>query len=67
MTATSIQELKERVATVAWSEDFHQLCQRLGWNPEHNYAQEKFRSFQELAAQLNKFDAQTLAQILGAQ
>ena len=66
MTTAEIQELKEKVASVAWNENFHQLCERMGWKPEHSYAQEKFRSFQELAAQLNKFDTQTLALILGA-
>ncbi len=67
MTIQDIQQLKEKVSSVAWNENFHQLCQRLGWNPKHAYAQEKFKAFQELAAQLNKFDTSTLAQIIGAQ
>ncbi|MCI0490791.1 MAG: hypothetical protein L0229_29715 [Blastocatellia bacterium] len=67
MTIQEIQQLKEKVSSLAWNENFYQLCRRMGWNPEHAYAQEKFKAFQELAAQLNKFDSETLALILGAE
>jgi hypothetical protein len=46
-----------------WKADFVKFCEVLGLEA-NDYADQKYRAFQELAERLNEFDAQTLAVII---
>jgi len=63
----TVKEFKEKIASAAWNQNIFQFCERAGFDPKSDYAQEKFQAFQELAALLNKFDSETLARVIGAE
>jgi hypothetical protein len=46
-----------------WKADFVKFCSVLGLEA-NDYADQKYRAFQELAERLNEFDAETLAAII---
>ncbi len=46
-----------------WKTDFVRFCEVLGLDAD-DYADQKYRSFQELVERLNDFDVETLAKML---
>jgi hypothetical protein len=46
-----------------WKADFVRFCQILGLEADE-YADHKYRSFQELVERLNEFDAESLAKMM---
>lgn len=59
-----IKELQKRIATAAWNLNFHQFCERAGFDPRHRHAEEKWFQWRALADSLNAFDAETLKKII---
>jgi len=59
-------DFKTRIATAAWNWNIWQFCEALGFDPEKDYAKDKYLKFQELAEALNAFDARTLDKIIEA-
>ncbi len=46
-----------------WKADFVKFCEVLGLDAD-DYADRKYRAFQELVERLNEFDAETLAKMI---
>lgn len=63
MNAETIKALQEAVNKVHWNMDFNTFCQRTGWVGD--YAQQKWRDWQNMQAAMTKFDPHTLAKIIG--
>lgn len=48
-----------------WRTDYLKFCEVLGYTPDQ-WAEDKYRRFQELVEALNQFDSETLAKMLEA-
>jgi hypothetical protein len=48
-----------------WRADYLKFCEVLGYTPDE-WAENKYRQFQELIEALNQFDAESLAKMLDA-
>jgi hypothetical protein len=48
-----------------WRTDYIKFCEVLGYTPDQ-WAEDKYRRFQELVDSLNQFDSQTVAKMLEA-
>lgn len=62
-TEIIIQSFIDGVQGFHWKGDFVKFCEVLGLEA-NEYADQKYRAFQELAERLNEFDAETLAAIV---
>ncbi|WP_231510578.1 hypothetical protein [Fischerella sp. PCC 9605] len=66
---TEAQELTETFTTQLNNfhllADYLKFCEVLGFTPD-DYAEEKYRQFQELVSALNQFDVESLAKMLEA-
>lgn len=63
MNAQQVKEFQTAVSTTHWKLDFNEFCNRTGFVGD--YAKNKWNEWQSLNQALNKFDAETLAKIIG--
>ncbi len=57
------QSFTEGIQGFHWKIDFVRFCQVLGLEAD-DYADQKYRAFQELVERLNDFDSETLAKMI---
>lgn len=57
------QSFREGIEGFHWKTDFVKFCEIWGIEAD-DYADQKYRSFQELVERLNEFDTETLAKII---
>jgi hypothetical protein len=57
------QSFVEGIQGFHWKADFIKFCEVLGLEAD-DYADQKYRAFQELVERLNDFDAETLAKMI---
>jgi hypothetical protein len=62
-TEVITQSFIDGVQGFHWKADFVKFCQVLGLDAD-DYADQKYRAFQELVERLNEFDAETLAKMI---
>ncbi len=57
------QSFYEGIQGFHWKADFIKFCEVLGLEPS-DYADQKYRAFQELVEQLNEFEVEALAKMI---
>ena len=57
------QSFLEGIQRFHWKADYVKFCELLGLEA-NEYADQKYRAFQELVERLNEFDAETLAKMI---
>jgi hypothetical protein len=57
------QSFLEGIQAFHWKADFVKFCQVLGLDAD-DYADQKYRAFQELVERLNEFDVEALAKMI---
>ena len=57
------QSFLEGIQGFHWKADYVRFCELLGLEA-NDYADQKYRAFQELVERLNEFDAETLAKMI---
>ena len=60
---TTAQSFVEGIQGFHWKADFVKFCEVLELEAD-DYADRKYRAFQELVERLNKFDAETLTKMI---
>ena len=60
---TTAQSFLEGIQGFHWKTDYVKFCKVLGLEA-NDYADQKYRAFQELVERLNEFDAETLAKMI---
>lgn len=67
-TAESLElaeSVKKLLGNFHWRTDYLKFCEILGYRPDE-WAENKYRRFQELVEALNQFDSETIAKMLDA-
>ncbi|MFN6570624.1 hypothetical protein [Dendronalium sp. ChiSLP03b] len=56
---------KTKLGNFHWNSDYFKFCSVMGWEPS-DYAEDKWRRFEELISTLNEFDDKSTARMLEA-
>jgi hypothetical protein len=63
LSRITAQSFLEGIQGFHWKADYVKFCEVLGLEADE-YADQKYRAFQELVERLNEFDAETLAKMM---